>query len=261
MTLLRGREFTFQDDALAPKVGILNETAARHFFGNEDPIGRRIGVGTAGDTILIGVVKDAKLNNLREATPHVMYRPFLQSGPPGRMTFAIRTAVPPMSMMGALRRELDAFEPNLPLFGFTTLKDVVERGLAQERLFAVLSSLFGLLALTLAAVGLYGIMAYSVNQRTREIGLRIALGARSGGVLALIVGQGMKMVFAGLGVGLIAAVALTRLLESRLYGVAATDPLVFLGVSALLLLVALLACYLPARRATRVDPMEALRME
>jgi predicted permease len=261
MPLLRGREFTFQDDARAPKVAIINETAARHFFGDENPIGRRIGVGTAGDTILIGVVKDAKLNSLREEMPHVMYRPFLQSGPPRRMTFAIRTAVPPMSLLTALRRELDAYERDLPLFGFTTLKDVVEKSLAQERLFAALSSLFGLVALALAVVGLYGVMAYSVSQRTREIGLRIALGARSRSVRSLIVAQGMKVVIGGLAAGALAAFGLTRIIASRLYGITPTDPLVVASVSALLALAALLACYLPARRAARVDPMEALRYE
>ena len=218
-------------------------------------------MGTAGDTILIGVVKDAKLNNLREETPHVMYRPFLQSGSPRRMTFAVRTAVPAMTLLAGLRRELDAFEPNLPLFGFTTLKEIVEKSLAQERLFAALSSLFGAVALSLAAVGLYGVMAYSVSQRTREIGLRIALGAQGRSVLALIVGQGMKVVLAGLAAGSIAAFGLTRFIASRLYGITPTDPLVVGIVSALLALVALLACYLPARRASRVDPMQALRHE
>ncbi len=261
MTLLRGREFKLEDDERAPKVAIINETAARRFFGHQDPIGRRIGVGTAGDTILIGVVKDAKLNSLREEPPHVIYRPFLQSGPPRRMTFAVRTAVPPMSMLTVLRRELDASEGGLPLFGFTTLKNVIETSLAQERLFATLSSLFGLLALALAAGGLYGVMAYSVNHRTREIGLRIALGARPRSVLALMLGQGMKMVFVGLVVGLIAAAALTRLIASRLYGTTVTDPGVLAGVSGLLLAVALFACWLPARRAAHVDPMVALRTE
>jgi predicted permease len=259
--LLRGREFAFQDDARAPKVAIINETAARRLFGHQNPIGRRIGVGTAGDTILIGVVQDSKLNSLREETPPVMYRPFLQSGPPGRMTFAIRTVVPPMSMLAAVRRELDAYERNLPLFGFTTVKAVVEKSLAQERLFAALSSLFGLVALALAAVGLYGVMAYSVSQRTREIGLRIALGAQGRSVLALIIGQGMKVVLGGLAAGSIAAFGLTRFIASRLYGITTTDPAVFIAVSALLAFVALLACYLPARRASKVDPMEALRHE
>jgi ABC-type antimicrobial peptide transport system permease subunit len=177
------------------------------------------------------------------------------------MTFAVRTAGPPMSMLTALRRELDGYERDLPLFGFTTLKNVVEKSLAQERFFAALSSLFGLVALALAAVGLYGVMAYSVNQRTREIGLRMALGARGRSVLALVVGQGMKMVLGGLAAGAIAAFGLTRFISSRLYGVSATDPFVLAVVSLLLALVGLLACWLPARRAARVDPMEALRCE
>jgi ABC-type antimicrobial peptide transport system permease subunit len=177
------------------------------------------------------------------------------------MTFAVRTAVPPMSLLTILRSELDAYERDLPLFGFTTLKYVVETSLAQERLFAALSSLFGLVALALAAVGLYGVMAYSVNQRTREIGLRIALGARGRSVLTLVVGQGMKVVLGGLGAGAIAAFGVTRFISSRLYGIKPTDPLTFVVVTLTLLSVALLACWLPARRAAKVDPMEALRHE
>jgi ABC-type antimicrobial peptide transport system permease subunit len=177
------------------------------------------------------------------------------------MTFAIRTAVPPMSMLTVVRRELEAYESNLPLFGFTTQMEIVEKSLAQERLFAAFSSLFGIVALALAAVGLYGVMAYSVNQRTREIGLRIALGAQTQSVLGLIVRQGMSVVFAGLVVGMIVAFALTRLIASRLYGIGTADPWVLFGVSGLLLLAALLACFIPARRAAHIDPMEALRYE
>jgi predicted permease len=261
MPLLSGREFTLQDDERAPKVAIINESTARHFFGPENPIGRRIGVGMAGDTILIGVVKDAKLNNLREETAHVMYLPFLQSGPPRRMTFAVRTAVQPMSLLTTLRRELEAYDSRLPLFGFTTQKDIVDKSLAQERLFAALSSLFGVLALALAAIGLYGVLSYSILQRTREIGLRIALGAQTRSVLGLMLGQGLKMVTVGLMAGLTAAVALTRLIASRLYGITPTDPLVLAVVPGLLLAVAVFACWLPARRAAKVDPMQALRYE
>ena len=187
--------------------------------------------------------------------------PFLRSGSRRRMTFAVRTAVPSMTLLARLCREFDAFEPDLPLFGFTALKEIVEKSLAQERLFAALSSLFGVVALSLAAVGLYGVMAYSVGQRTREIGLRIALDAQGRSVQALVVGQGMKVVPAGLAAGSVAAFGLTRFIANRLYGVTPTDPVVAGMVSALLALVAVLACYLPARRASRVDPMQALRHE
>jgi len=259
--VLSGRGFTLQDDQAAPKVAVLNQAAARRLFGDENPIGKRVGVGSQGDTVVIGLVKGTKLNNLREEAPRVMYRPFLQTGPPHRMTFAVRTAVPPMSMLTTLRRELEAYDSKLPLFGFTTQKDILEKSFAQERLFAALSSLFGVLALTLAAVGLYGVMAYSVNQRRREIGLRIALGAQTRNVIALIFGQGMRVVLAGLVAGMIAALALTRFIASRLYGITVADPLVLVCVSGLLMAVAMCACWLPARRATKVDPMEALRYE
>jgi predicted permease len=261
MPLVRGRDFTLGDDERAPKVAIINETAARHFFGDENPVGRRLGVGSPGDTVVIGIAKDAKLNDLREATPRVMYRPFLQTGPPRRMTFAVRTAVPPLTLLPPLRRELDAYEADLPLFGFTTLKDVVAQSLAQERLFAALSSLFGLVALSLAAVGLYGVMAYSVSQRTREIGLRIALGAPNRSVVSLVVNQGMKVVLGGLAIGSLAAFGLTRFIAGRLYGITPTNPALFILVSVFLAGVALVACYIPARRASKVDPMEALRYE
>jgi predicted lysophospholipase L1 biosynthesis ABC-type transport system permease subunit len=250
-----------RDDERAPEVAILNETAARHFFGEENPIGRRLGVESPGDTTIIGVASDTKMSNLREAAPRVMYRSFLQTGHPRRMTFAVRTAGPPLTALTAVRSALEADEPSLPLFGFTTLQEVVDKSLAQERLFAALSSLFGLVALSLAAVGLYGVMAYSVSQRTREIGLRIALGAQGRSVLVLMVGQGMKVVLGGLAVGGLAAVGLARLIANRLYGTTPTDPLVVAVVSALLVLVALLACYVPARRAAKVNPMEALRCE
>ncbi len=261
MPLVQGRDFTLQDDDRAPKVAILNETAARHFFGHENPIGRQVGVGAPGDTIIMGVAKDAKLNSLREEAPRVMYRSFLQTGSPKQMTFAVRTAVPPLSLLSGLRHELETYDPNLPLFGFMRLKSRVEKSLAQERWFASLSSLFGLVALLLAAVGLYGVMAYSVSQRTREIGIRMALGARNQSVMALVVGQGMKVVGAGLGAGAIAAFGLTRFIASRLYGISAPDPFVLVVVSMLLALVGFLACYLPARRAAKVDPMGALRYE
>jgi predicted permease len=259
--LLDGRDFTVQDHAQAPRVAILNHSAALHFFGNESPIGQRIGVGASGDTVVIGVVGDTKVDDLREEPPLVMYRPLLQTGLPRRMTFAVRTAMPPLSMLTVLRREIDSHERNLPLFGFTTLEAEIGKSLAQERLFAALTSLFGLLALTLAAVGLYGVMAHSVSRRTREVGLRMALGAGRRSVLGLIIGQGMKVVLGGLAAGLLAAVGVTRLISSQLYGISATDPLTFVTVTVLLTAVALLACWLPARRAARVDPMEALRYE
>jgi putative ABC transport system permease protein len=177
------------------------------------------------------------------------------------MAVFLKTESSPLSLVKSLREQVRAVDPNLPLFGERTMQDVVSDSLAQRRFAMQVVGLFGVLALLLASIGIYGVMAYSVSQRTREIGIRVALGASRGVILRWVLGQGMVLILAGVSTGLIGAFALTRLLRTLLFGVAPTDPITYVGVAVLLALVALLACYIPARRATKVDPLVALRYE
>jgi ABC-type antimicrobial peptide transport system permease subunit len=210
---------------------------------------------------IVGIVRDARYRDLRQETPPAIFLLAIQNASVRRMTFEVRTAGPPTAMISAIRAAVRQLDPNLPLFDITTQNAQAETTLAQERLFARLTSFFGLLALLLASIGLYGVMAYSVAQRAREIGIRMALGARASDVLKLIIRQGMSLVVIGAGAGLIAAFNLMRFVSSQLFGVKARDPLTFLGVALLLAGVALAACWIPARRAAKTDPMNALRYE
>jgi predicted permease len=264
MTILRGRGLTAQDDENAPRVAVINETFARYYFGGENPIGRRFGGDpeTSGQIEIVGVVKDAKYSSLREPALRTFYTPHFQD--PSRWsatTFHIRTAADPTGVIAAVRQAAREIDSNLPLYNIKTLATQVDESLVQERLIGAVSSFFGLLALLLAAIGLYGIMAYAVNQRTHEIGIRMALGAQRGAVLRMVLRQGMKLVIIGAGLGLAASFAATRIIANHLFGVTATDPVTFVGAPLLLLAVALLACFMPARRATKVDPLVALRCE
>jgi len=266
MEILRGRGFTAQDNENAPAVAVVNETFARYYFGDEDPVGKRISFNNSNSSRdgieIVGVVKDAKFVTLRERTPALFYQPYLQEPDSWRETsFQIRTAADPTQIIAALRQAAREVDANLPLFNIKTLATQVDESLVQERLIGAVSSFFGLLALTLAAVGLYGVMAYSVSQRTHEIGVRMALGAQRGAVLGMVMRQGMKLVLLGIGLGLAASFAATRIIANQLFGVTPTDPVTFVGAPFLLLIVALLACFAPARRATRVDPLALLRSE
>jgi predicted permease len=255
---------TAQDDENAPRVAVVNETFARYYFGDEDPIGRRFGRDSndSGRIEIVGVVKDAKYNSLREPAPRTFYIPYRQDSTSWReTTFQIRTAAEPTGVIAAVRQTAREIDANLPLFNIKTLAKQVDESLAQERLIGAVSSFFGLLALLLAAIGLYGIMAYAVSQRTHEIGVRMALGAHRGAVLRMVLRQGMKLVLIGTGLGLAASLAVTRVIERQLFDVTPTDPVTFIGAPILLLIVALAACFAPARRATKVDPLVALRCE
>lgn len=267
MPILRGREFGSQDNATAPRVAVVNEGFARYYFGSEDVIGQRFdrGEDDGGIVEIVGLVKDAKVADIREQTPRAFYVPFLQD--PGswrETTFQVHTTGDPFALVGALRKEMQAIDPNLPLFRVRTLEAQVDESLGRDRLLTTLTSLFGGLALLLACAGLYGVLSFSVTQRTHEIGIRMALGADRRAVLQMILRQGMALILVGLAVGLVGAYLFTRYLESlstMLYGVRPNDPLTYAAMSGLLVLVAALACFLPARRATRVDPLVALREE
>ncbi len=265
--LIAGRSLTPLDDARAPKVAVVNQAFARRFLHGENAVGRRFGF-TPEDTSeleIVGLAGDAKYVRQREEIPPTVYLPWLQElGSAGVMTFEVRTTGDPVSYVAAIRRAASEVDANLPLKEIKTQVAQADERLALERLFAKLLGLFGLLALTLAAVGLYGVLAWSVAQRTREIGIRVALGAGRDDVLWMILRLGMSLTLFGVAVGLAGAYALTKYLASlsrMLYGVRPTDPLTFWTAAAAFTIVALAACYLPARRALKVDPVVALRYE
>jgi predicted lysophospholipase L1 biosynthesis ABC-type transport system permease subunit len=216
--------------------------------------------GSEGWLEVIGVAGDAKYRTLSEGPTPFFYLPFPQTYGPG-MSLVVRTDREPRAMLAPVRQAVLALDPNLPLFEVETLSEHLGIALFPVRLASSVLGWFGLLALLLAAIGLYGVVAYAVNQRTREIGVRMALGARPADVLRLVVGDGMRLALLGLGLGLAAALLVTRMVAGLLYGVSPTDPVAFTGVAALLLLATLLASWLPARRAARVDPMTALKHE
>jgi predicted permease len=261
--LVAGRLLTAQDDERAPRVAVINQTMARRFFGAENPLGRRFGFGrteNSGQIEIVGVVKDAKYTGQRDEIPSTAYLPYPQQSL-GQMNFAVKTSGDPNLLLGAVREAVRQVDRNLPLFDVKTQTEQADQALAQERLFARLTGFFGLLALVLASIGLYGVMSYSVAQRTREIAIRMALGATQSVILRRSVGQGMLLAATGIAIGTAAAVALTRFISSFLFGVAPNDPLTFVVIALMLTIVALLACWIPARRAARVDPMIALRYE
>lgn len=259
--LLSGRDFNNADTSSSPGVIIVNETLARRIARDGNAVGKRIRMDSKGQYLeVVGVVHDIKYDNLAEKPVFFGYRPLSQSYR-SAMTLHISTSGDSASLINRIRTEVKALDADLPLTDVKTMQEHMRLPLAPAKLLAAVSSSFGFVALLLAAMGLYGVMAYVVGSRTREIGIRIALGAQTNGILRLVIGQGFRLAFSGIALGLLAAVALTRVLESVLYGVAPTDVVTFFGVVLLLIAVALLACYLPARRATKVDPLVALRYE
>jgi len=260
--LLKGRDFTERDAAATPLAALINQSLARKYWPGQDPVGARItGDGKTWATIQ-GVVGDVRQAGLGvEPVPEV-YLSYLQdpfAWP--YLTMLVHTSADPMKLAGPIQSAIWSVEKDLPITSIATMQQIRSHSIAQPRLTALLLTVFAALALILATVGIYGVMAYSVTQRTHEMGLRMALGARASDVLGLVVGQGMLLAGVGVALGLAGAFAMTRVLEKFLWGVRPTDAFTFTVVSLLLLAVALLASYLPARRATHVDPMLALRYE
>jgi predicted permease len=263
--LLSGREFDNRDTSTAPKVAIVSEKMAQTYFRGQNPIGRHFAFGSGNDVHpdieIVGVVKDSKNTDLRQEIRPLVYIPYSQDKNFGNATFYVRTNLEPTALGSTLRKTVQSADANLPVFEMKTLDRQVDEIAFAERLLTFFSLCLGLLAALLAAIGLYGVMAYMVAQRTREIGIRMALGASQKNVAWLVLREIVRISIAGLGIGLVAAFAIGKLIESQLFGVKASNPLVFLTSAVLLSAVALLAGWLPARKAASVDPMVALRYE
>ena len=274
---LRGRGFNPEDDEHSPLVAIINQTFVNEFFPAQNVLGKRVTILDGNREVeIIGVVADTKYESQREEIKPLLYTPWKQEGAAiGEMHFVLRTAGEPTSMVASVRQIVHDLDSNLPVTEVGTQSARTQATLGQERLYARLLSFFGGLALVLAAIGLFGVLAHSVSQRTKEIGIRMAFGAQVTNVLRLVIWQGMRLVLLGVGVGVLTGYVLKRLLESQyfgpdswqrrmteqLYGVKITDPLTLIAIGSLLMLVALIACWLPARRAAKVDPLVALRYE
>jgi putative ABC transport system permease protein len=264
--VVRGRALTPQDDERAPLVGVVNQSFAREYFDGADPIGARIRWARAAEPqwiTVVGVVGDVRHFGLDQPEEPAVYTPYAQSGQPWKrwMNVVVRSQTDAASLTNAVKEKIWSADARVPVSKVLTMGEVMAASVARQRLNMTLLGLFAAVALVLATVGIYGVVSYTVAQRTHEIGVRVALGARRADVLRMVLGQGLGFALAGAGLGVLLALASTRVLAGLLYGVTAADPAVYVSVSLLLVAVALLACYVPARRAMRVDPMEALRYE
>jgi len=260
--IVEGRAFSEHDDQNAPRVVVINETLSQRFWPNESPIGKRVRLGSTESTYreVVGVARDGKYSLLGEPPTEYLFLPHTQSYD-GKMTIIARTSGQPEKLAEAIRQEVANIDSELPVFGVKTMPKFLDRLLSGPKSIAALSTIFGVIALLMAAVGLYGVMSYSVAQRTREVGIRMALGASTSRVLGLVLVEGLVLVGVGIGIGLIATAAVSQLLGSFLYGISATDAATFVTIPLVLMVVGLIASYVPARRATNVDPMIALRYE
>jgi len=263
--LLKGRLFTAEDTRDSPQVIVINEVLARQYFPNEDPLGKRLvqALPNSPSYEIVGVVRHVEHYNLdgRNSVQPQFYTNFNQAPSRGRTNLLVRTEVEPLGLAAAVRAQVAALNKDQAVFNVRTMEQIVAQSVAARRFSMLLLTVFAVVALALASLGIYGLMSYAVAQRAREIGVRMALGAQVSDVLKLVIGQGMKLAFIGVALGLVASVALTRTMKTLLFGVSATDPVTFAALALLLIAVALLACFVPARRATKVDPMIALRHE
>ena len=272
--LLKGRLFTAEDTRDRPPVIVIDEALARQYFPNEDPLGKRLRQSIGYDTPsleIVGVVRHVEpygLDRLEAGSgPAQFYTNFNQAPLPslsrraGTINLLTRTEAEPLSLASAVRGQIAALNKDQPVFNVRTMEQIVAQSVAARRFSMLLLTVFALVALALASLGIYGLMSYAVAQRSREIGVRMALGAQPRDVLRLVIGQGMVLALVGVALGLVTSVALTRTMKNLLFGISATDPVTFAAIALLLIAVAMLACYVPARRATKVDPMVALRTE
>lgn len=259
--VINGRQFTVQDSSDAPGVIIINDVMAQRLWPNENSLGKRFRVGfEEKPREVVGVVGSIKQTTLAAESRPAMYLPHLQS-PSSGLTLLVRTHGDPLGLAGAVREQVRAIDKDVPVTHVQTMSQVFDASVAQQRFSMLIVGLFAGLALILSTVGIYGVMAYAVAQRSHEIGVRMALGARTGQVLKLILKDGMKLAVVGVATGLVGAFALTRLITTLLFGVKPNDAATLIVVSLGLLFVAFVACYIPARRATKVDPLVALRYE
>jgi putative ABC transport system permease protein len=259
ISVLRGRAFDRGDVAGGHLVAMISDSVARRFFPAEDPLGKAIRIGPSLCEI-VGVAADVKSTRLDGPSPLQTYQPFPQSAD-NDIVFVVRTAPHATGIPDGIRRAIARIDPSIPIYDDRPLASLLGASIARQRFAMTLFAVFSAVALLLAAIGVYGVMAYSVSRRTREIGVRMALGARTGDVLRLVFGHGLRIVAAGLGTGVVGALLLTRLLESLLFGVSTHDPATFVTAAGLMMVVASCACLLPARQASKADPMAALRSE
>jgi putative ABC transport system permease protein len=245
-------------------VAIINRTLAEKIFPGKDPLGRRISLEDVPKedewATVVGIVGDVRSDDIASAAGNELYMPYTQRASSG-MAVAVRAAGDPGELAASVRRAVSEVDPDEPVYGIQTMEEIVSESMGQPRFRAFLTGVFGAIALLLAAIGIYGVLSYSVSQRAHEIGIRVALGASRSAVLRLVVGQGMSLAAIGVGIGLLGGAIASRLVAALLFGVAATDLPTFVGVPAILLLVALAACAIPGRRAMRIDPIAALREE
>jgi putative ABC transport system permease protein len=264
--VVQGRAYTDRDNEGAPLVMIINQQTAREIFPGENPVGKRITFGNVEQNgqprwfEIVGVVANVRSLELREEPQAEIYFSTLQDYWPA-MSIVVRSSVEPSSLSGSIRQVVNEIDKSVPVSQVKTMDHIVSESITQPRFNLFLLVLFGTVAMLLSAAGIYGVTAYTVSQRTHELGIRLALGAQVGDVLKMILGQGMAVIGVGLSLGLVAAFGLMRLLRSLLFGVGENDPVTFVAITFVLLIVALIACYIPARRATKVDPLEALRAE